>query len=128
MYYPPAEIGGRSYMDGGLRAVFPLRIAAAEDPDLVYGVYAGPRLRQRTPVRPHRLRVLGAHDNAQRILMAAQADAEVAAWDPRVPLVLVRPPLDARATFAVENAVRYVEEGYRAGVEALDRWAAGREP
>lgn len=125
MYYPPAAIGGRSYLDGGLRAVFPLRIAAAEHPDLVYGVYAGPAHRQRTPVQPDRLRVLGAHDNALRILMAAQADAEVATCADGIPLVLVRPVLDARATFAVENSMRYVEEGYRAGVEALERWKHG---
>lgn len=127
MYYPPAVIDGRSYMDGGIRAVLPLGIAAAEHPDLVYAVYAGPSLRQRTPVPPDRLRVLGAHDNAVRILMAAQADAEVEAWDDRVPLVLVRPVLDARATFAVDNATRYVEEGYRAAVEALERWKKGRD-
>jgi len=35
--------------------------------------------------------------------------------------VLVRPLLDARATFAVQNAMRYVEEGYRAAVEALEK-------
>lgn len=121
MYYPPASIGGQTYMDGGLRAVFPLGMAAQAHPDLVFAVYAGPSLRQRTLVQPDRLRVLGAHDNALRILMAAQAEAEIAAWDSHVPLVLVRPLLDARATFAVQNAMRYVEEGYRAAVEALEK-------
>ncbi|HXV86121.1 MAG TPA: patatin-like phospholipase family protein, partial [Gemmatimonadales bacterium] len=123
MYYPPADIDGRSYVDGGLRAVFPLRVAAAEHPDLLYAVYAGPSRRQRTALPPDRLRVLGAHDNALRILMAAQAEAELAAYGNGVPLVLVRPPLDARATFAVENAMRYVEEGYRAGAAALEDWS-----
>jgi NTE family protein len=125
MYYRPAEIDGRCYVDGGLRAVLPLHVAARRHPDLVYAVYAGPSLRERSPLRPERLRVLGAHDNAVRILMAAQAEAEVRHWDGRVPLVLVRPAVDARATFAVKHAMRHVEEGYRAGVEALEAWKAG---
>ena len=127
LYYPPASIGGRTYLDGGVRAVFPLRTAVQGHPDLVYAVYAGPSLRQRTPVQPDRLRVLGAHDNALRILMAAQAEAEIAAWDRSIPVVLVRPLLDARATFAVQNAMRYVEEGYRAAVEALEEWKGGAQ-
>ncbi|MBI3983632.1 MAG: patatin-like phospholipase family protein [Gemmatimonadetes bacterium] len=125
MYYAPAVIQGRAYMDGGLRAVLPLRVAERLDPDLVYAVYAGPSLSERTPVRPERLRVLGAHDNSVRILIASQAAAEVGAWDGRVPLVLVRPVVDARATFAVENVIRYVEAGYRAGVAALEAWEKG---
>lgn len=122
MYYAPAVINGRAYMDGGLRAVLPLGAAARGEPDLVYAVYAGPSLRERAPVRPDRLRALGAHDTSLRILIAAQAEAEVRAWSGRAPLVLVRPALEARATFAVEHAIRYVEEGYRAGVEALEQW------
>jgi NTE family protein len=126
MYYPPAVLQGRAYMDGGLRAVLPLGVAARGDPDLVYAVYAGPSLRERTPVRAERLRALGAHDNSVRILIAAQAEAEVRAWNGPTPLVLVRPAVDARATFAVEHAIEYVEEGYRAGVDALERWTAGQ--
>ncbi len=119
VYYPPAIIGDRAYVDGGLRAVLPLHVAAACDPDLVVAVYAGPSLVEPTPGRPGRYGMLAAHDNALRIMMAVQAEEAIARWERRIPLVLVRPALEARATFQVGRALQYVEEGYRAAARTL---------
>lgn len=126
MFYPPAVLDGRAYADGGLRAVFPLSVAAARSPELVFGVYVGPSFTSRGEGGGSRAGVLSAHGNAMRVLMAAQAEAELARWDRRIPLVLVRPPMEGQATFRVDRARHYVEEGYRAAVRALEDWKAGR--
>ncbi len=128
MYYPPAVIGDREYLDGGLRAVLPLDVAAQFDPDLVYAIMVGPSLldvpRENGSRMPAMVRV---HNTAMRILMASQTEAVVNRWkQARVPLILVRPQLEQEATFAVDSAVRYVEHGYRAAMRALADWEAGR--
>ncbi len=127
LYYPAGMVGDRRYLDGGLRAVLPLDVAAAFDPELVYAVMVGPSVFD-IPIQngarvPAMLRV---HNTAMRILMAAQTEAVLARWKrAAVPLILVQPRLDQEATFAVDSAVHYVEEGYRAASRALNEWEAG---
>lgn len=125
VFYPPAPVDGRVYADGGLRAVLPLQVAAAQDPDLVFAVYVGPWFREQGETPPARPGLLKAHGNAMRVLMAAQAQMEIANWDQRIPLVLARPPVEAHATFRVDRIRHYIEEGYRAAVRALEEWKAG---
>lgn len=123
IYFPPAEIGDRRYADGGLRAVLALDVAAEFAPDAVFAVMVGPSFYDEPPSdgapQPPLLR---AHNQALRILMAAQVEETVARWRRRaVPLVLVRPSLDREATFEVAKAVNYVEQGYLCAVRALER-------
>lgn len=125
VYYPPAVIDGRAYLDGGLRSPLPLNVVAAEEADLVFAVYVGPSFVEVGVKRDKEPTLLAAHNNAMRIMMAAQAEAEAARWSGRAPLVLVRPPVEAEATFAVDRAVRYVERGYRGAVRALEDWSRG---
>jgi NTE family protein len=121
VYYPPAVIDGRAYLDGGLRAVLPLQVAATHQPDLVVAVYTGPRSVELPKGRPGRYGLLAAHDNAIRILMAVQAEDAIAHWSGG-PLILVRPKVDAQGTFQVGRAMQYVEEGYRAASRELAEW------
>lgn len=128
LYYPAGTVGDRYYLDGGLRAVLPLDVAAGFDPELVYAVMVGPSLfdtpNRNGPLVPAMIRV---HNTAMRILMVAQTEAVLARWKRgTVPLILVQPTLDQEATFAVAAAVCYVEEGYRAASRALNEWEAGR--
>jgi NTE family protein len=126
VYYPPAVIEGRTYGDGGLRAVLPLVPAAALDPDLVIAVYTGAQAVEKGSAPPRRLGVLAAHDAAMRVMMAVQAEETIARWNGRIPLVLIRPELDAHATFQVSRALSYVEAGYRAASKALAEWSGKR--
>ena len=119
VYYPPAVIGGRAYVDGGLRAVFPIETAAAMDPDLVIGVYTGAQAVETPKGEPGRFGVLAAHDHAMRIMMAVQAEEAIARWNGRVPLVVIRPQVEPRATFDLKHAMRYVEAGYREAIRVL---------
>jgi NTE family protein len=124
LYYPPGRIDGRDCIDGGVRAVLPLGVAAGFDPDMVYAVDVGPSFHAQPPERGTPVpAMVRAHDEATRILMAAQVESEVALWRGRdTPLVLVRPKRQQQATFALDAVVTYVEEGYRAAVRALDHW------
>jgi NTE family protein len=126
LYYPPALIGGRRYGDGGLRAVLalePARVIAAGVADLVVAVHVGPGYDEPPAARAARIPPLvRAHGDSERIMMAAQVERTIAAWpaDGSAPrLVLVRPVREREATFAAENAKRYIEAGYRATQEAL---------
>jgi len=122
VYYPPAVIGGRTYVDGGLRAVFPIEPAAALDPDLVIGVYTGPQAVEGRKGEAGRYGVLAAHDHAMRVMMAVQAEETIARWDGRIPLLVIRPAVEPHATFDVKHVLRYVESGYRAASRALTDW------
>lgn len=124
LYYPPARIGDRRYVDGGVRAVLPIDVAADFRPDVIVAVSVGPSLYEEPSLKPARLPpMVRAHGEALRIMMAAQTEEVLARWkNGPVPLVLVQPPLDAEATFAVDNLGRFVEGGYRAAYRALWAW------
>ncbi len=126
LYYPPGVVGDRRYFDGGLRAVLPLDVASGFDPDSIFAVMVGPSVFEPMPTNgalvPAMVRV---HNTAMRILMASQTEAVLRRWsNAPVPLALVRPRLEHGATFAVDQAIGFVEEGYRSAVRALGTWGA----
>ena len=121
LYFPPLELGGRRYADGGLRAVLPLDAARAIPADLVVAVNVGPGFDevsglQRASIPP----LIRAHGEAIRIMMAAQAERAVADWPKDAPrLVYVRAVAEREATFAVERLEHYIEAGYQATKKAI---------
>lgn len=121
VYYPPARIGDRDYVDGGLRAVLPLDVAAQFEPDLLFTVDVGPSFGEEPAEAPAFIPpIVRAHGDALHVMMADQTERLLARWpedDPR--LVLVRPPIEGQSTFAVDKVIGYVEAGYRAAVRAL---------
>jgi NTE family protein len=149
LYFPPLEVDGRRLGDGGLRAVLPLGPAREleQDADLFVAVHVGPGFDERVPSRngdtphpsdgsgdatksavpaaaaplPSRIpRVVRAHGEAIRIMMAEQAERTLAEWPKNGPrLVYVRPVAEREATFAVERVQEYVELGYQATKKAL---------
>lgn len=128
VYYPPARIGDREYVDGGMRAVLPLDVAVRFDPDLVFAVEVGPSFWADPAEREARVPpMVRAHGQAIGILMAAQTEDTIGRWKHgAVPLVLVRPRREREVTFAAHHAVRYVEEGFRSANVALDEWNGNR--
>ncbi len=123
VYYPPAEVAGRRLLDGGLRAVLPLDVAAQFEADLVVAVDVGPGFDEKAPrSKPKGPGLLLAHDACEGILMAQQAQDTLARWRAtpgRCRLVHVRPLLPRQATFAAELFSEFEAEGYRATLAAL---------
>ena len=122
VYYPPAVISGREYVDGGLRAVVPIDVAARFDPDLLVAVAVGPSFYEEPPSeRAPAPRLVRAAGEAMRVMMADQAEEEILRWrtDPRA--MIVRPPTIAETTFRLDLVPFYVAEGYRATVRELFR-------
>ncbi|MFI5209101.1 MAG: patatin-like phospholipase family protein [Gemmatimonadales bacterium] len=122
IYFPPVEINGRRYGDGGLRAVLPLEVAAAWPADLVVAVDTGSGYDEAAAPGPRAPALLAAHDDATRILMAEQTRSALAIWRAtpgRPRLVYVRPPVERGATFRADQIRRYAEAGYVAARAAL---------
>jgi NTE family protein len=130
LYFPPLEADGRRLGDGGLRAVLPLGAAREleKNADLFVAVHVGPGFDERAPespdappAAPARIpRVVRAHGEAMRIMMAEQVERTLADWPKEGPkLVYVRPVAEREATFAVERVQEYVEMGYQATKKAL---------
>jgi NTE family protein len=126
VFYPPGKIDGRSYIDGGMRAVLPLDVASQFEPDLIFAVNVGPTL-DGVPASEKSLPgMVRSHDTAIRILMASQVAETIDRWrSSAIPLVLVEPQVEP-GTFAVGRAFAHVEAGYRAAYRELARWEKPR--
>lgn len=126
LYFAPARIGGRLYVDGGLRCVLPLDEAAQFEPDVLFAVDVGPSWREAPAGRPARVPPLVRRSGqVQRVMMAAQTEAVISRWTERAAgtspeLVLVRPAVRAETTFRLDLVRPYAEAGYRAAATALD--------
>lgn len=127
VYYPAKRIGDRWYVDGGVRAVLPLDVAARFDPDLLFAVHVGSWLLDEMPEHPaFSPPLLDAHNRAMRILMAVQTEQVIERFrEGPTPFVLVRPTLEQQGTFNVDAVGEYVGEGYRAAVRTLSSSLVG---
>lgn len=124
LYFPPAVIEGRRLVDGGVRAVLPIQVAVGLPADLVVAVHVGPGFDEVMPpgVKSPAPPLVRAHGDAERIMMAAQTERAVAAWPTDAPrLVVVRAVAEREATFAVGQAQRHYDAGYRMMKQAMQK-------
>ena len=129
LYFPPADLGGRTYADGGLLQVLPLDLVerGGDAADLVVAVDVGPVAAGHPAWRTLAPSLVALHDRAMGILMADQKRRTIEAWQAdaaRPPLLLVEPAVDPYGTFSFDRTVDSIEAGYRATHAAL----AGRRP
>jgi len=127
VFYPPVLLGGRRLVDGGLRGVVPFSAAAGLPADLVVAVDVGPGLDEaEAPAVARYPALIALHNDTTGILMGALTMSELARWraEPGRPeLLYVRPRVERAATFRVDRARDYAEDGHRAAAAVL----AGRE-
>jgi len=117
VFYPPARLGDRVYVDGGALHSFPLNRAAELGATGILGVDVGSGKQS----HPHRLLAEGMLAIQMRvfsIMSWLERSQMVAKWQ-APPLLFVRPRLEGYQTFDF-NSIRYfLEEGCRSTRVAL---------
>ncbi|HEX7088962.1 MAG TPA: patatin-like phospholipase family protein [Longimicrobiales bacterium] len=126
LFYPPAELDGRFYVDGGVGDSLPIRRAAERGADLIIAVdvAAGEVKDSLDTVSKG---IVAIHHRVFDILSYARRRQQLDAWD-GPPLVYIRPRLDGYSTFDFSRTKYFLEEGYRAAREALADWSRAAVP
>lgn len=119
VFYPPAEIAGRWFVDGGVADALPLRRAVRLGAGRVIAVdVASDGTGDAEDVISKGLVAL--HHRVFDIFTAARRREVLEGWDDP-PLVHVRPLLADAATFGFNDTKHLLEEGYHATRAALAR-------
>lgn len=126
LFYPPALIGGRYYVDGGVADPLPVRRAAERGADRIIAIDVGAG-----PVRDAKDTVaaglVAIHHRVFDIMAWERKRALLDSWaGPE--LVYVRPNMDNYSTFDFTRTQHFLEEGYRATRRALGARAVAAPP
>lgn len=118
LFYPPAEIDGELYVDGGVRDALPVSRAAERGADLIIAVdvAAGAVKDSKDTVSKG---LVAIHHRVFDIMAYNRKHLALDAWS-GPELVYVRPRLDGYSTFDFERTSFFLEEGYRATRAVLD--------
>ena len=118
VFYPPAEIEGVLYVDGGVLETLAIRKAAERGADLIIAVDTGAgRVKDSKDTVSKGL--VAVHHRVFEIMANARKEALLASWD-GPPLIYIRPRLDGYSTFDFTQTSFFLEEGYRAARDALE--------
>jgi NTE family protein len=116
VFYPPALIGERYYVDGGVRNALPVRAAVEGGAgrviavDVSAGMAGDGAAAVETGMIAIHQRVMQIMGGARRGLEPVESDADV---------VYIRPDLDGYPTFDFTSTEYFLAEGYRAARQAL---------
>lgn len=119
VFYPPALLGDQAFVDGGTEHPLGLERAAEAGATGVVGVDVGAGEVGKTD-KILRQGMLAIHQRIFSIMTYRRRRDLLAGWE-GPPLLHVRPRLDGYETFDFENIEYFMEEGYRATLEALQR-------
>ena len=117
VFYPPADLGGKLYVDGGVGDTLPVTRAAERGADLIIAadVGAGPVKDSQDTVSKG---MVAVHHRVFDIQAYARKRLILDEW--RGPdLIYIRPPLDGVSTFDFTRTEFFLEEGYRSTMAAL---------
>ena len=119
LFYPPAEIGDEHYVDGGVLDALPVNRARERGAELVIAIDATSG-GTADPADIVSKGMVAIHHRVMDLVGAAHRRAQLAEWSgPR--LVHVKPRLAGYSTFEFARTSYFIEEGYRATREALER-------
>lgn len=119
VFFPPAVMGERYYVDGGVRASLPIERAAERGADLIVAIdVSAAETKDPKDVLPKGM--VAIHHRVYDIMAHGQRQTLLSAWD-GPPLIHVRPRLDGYSTFDFDKTQYFLEEGYRATRRALTR-------
>ncbi len=117
VFYPPARIGARVYVDGGAEHPFPLHRAAELGATGIVGVDVG----SGKQTHPHRVLAQGMLAIHMRVfsMMSWRKRSDMVRHWTNPPLLFVRPRLEGFQTFDFDAVQYFLEEGYRSTRAAL---------
>ena len=118
LYYPPAELDGRYYFDGGIIDPFPVQRAIERGAERVIAVDLSTELNENAAAEISK-GLVGVHHRVLSVLRAHSRRQELSIeWDR--PVLVVRPDLSNFGTWDFDQAPVFLEEGRRAANAALD--------
>lgn len=117
VFYPPANIGGRYFVDGGVGDVMPITRAAERGADLIIAIDAGSG-EVKDPLDTVSKGMVAIHHRVYGIMAHERRRRTWEEWA-GPPVIHVRPRLDDYSTFDFDNMKYFLEEGYRATRRAL---------
>ena len=117
VFYPPFELGGRAYVDGGISRSLPVDKAQEEGAERIIAIDVGSGETADTEEILER-GMVAIHQRVVSIMAWRRRFELVTRWE-GVPLVYVRPRLDGYGTFDFDHVAYFLDEGYRAMREAL---------
>jgi NTE family protein len=117
VFFPPAKIGGRYYVDGGVADPLPIERAAEHGAGLVIAVDVGSAGADFGGLSPEQ-GIAAIHQRAAAIATAQLAVRTLQGWT-GPPLVYVRPSVEGYSGFEFGATAYFIEEGYRAARRAL---------
>jgi NTE family protein len=119
VFYPPALLGGRVFVDGGTEHPLPLRRAVELGATGIVGIDVG--VGENGNIEKIMAQgILGVHQRIYSIMTFRRRRELVEGWA-GPPFLYVRPRLDGYEGFDFANVRHFVDEGYRATKEALER-------
>jgi NTE family protein len=117
LFYPPAEIGDRYFVDGGVVDAMPITRAAERGAELIIAIDAGSG-KSRDSLDTVQKGMIAIHHRVTEIMGYRRKRAVIDNWKgPQ--LVYVRPSLHKFSTFDFGQTEFFLEEGYRATHTAL---------
>lgn len=124
LFYPPALIDGRHFLDGGVGTTLALERAAERGAERIIAVDVGGGAEKDAMDTVSR-GLIAIHHRVFDIMSYTRRMRLLEEWS-GPPLVHVRPPLGDFSTFDFSATEHFLEEGYRATWDALEEAGLGR--
>lgn len=122
IYFPPARIGDDVLVDGGISDVLPIRAAAAWGADRIIAVDVGSEIVP--PAEGYFERgMIAIHDRVLTLNLEQQRRRAVQEEWTGPPMLYVRPRIGHMGGWDFDRTQFFLEEGYRATREALQKQA-----
>jgi NTE family protein len=118
VFYPPALVDGRHYVDGGVCDALPLDRAAARGADRIIAVDVGAGQIQDAGDAVAQ-GMVAIHHRVMQIMGYGRKRASLETWS-GPELLYVRPELENHSTFDFASIDYFLDEGYRAARAVLD--------
>lgn len=118
VFFPPGEIDGRLYVDGGVLDTLPLARAVERGADRIIAIDAGAE-GERAGEEVVEQGLVGIYQRVFQLMANQRKRQKLASWR-GPPLTLVKPRLEGYGTFDFAKTAYFLEEGYRATRTALE--------